>query len=354
MKNKFLLLVISISMLLILKDSFASVIDIIPTPAETIVLKLPNRDYVNWKEIAKTVNTKQRSVDFIPKEQLNQNYSELIRLQYYDFSNRKDASNITIDSILDRIQETVVSGYSGSKIDWKILEKNKNDIMYEWVLYDSRNIPTQHEIVRIFFKNEGFHAVEFTHKNSELPPDERNQWISLLKNSVSIISYAEANNIHDSLSLTSNIKQFLNLGQAFQNWIVLEKHLLSDGGSHMNYIHPPKANSNRITDCLKVVSRPNVNFLSIDQLFEKNKKETQKESKEEVKFHILNKKPNEIVYAFSYPMDEFQYSEIVRIFISNNVSHSVSYLGPLPENMKHEENFQLWQKKLETIQVQLP
>ncbi len=164
-------------------------------------------------------------------------------------------------------------------------------------------------------------------------------------------SHASDATTPDSVSLTAIIKDSLNLGPAFQSWIAVDSQEYSNGSFQVTYIHPPRGNSKRVTEILKVFSTPNLDESSIDKFFEKKKKDIQKESIEEVKFHILKKSPKEIIYAFSYPMDESQYTEIVRTFVSGNKYHSASYLGPLPENIKQEENFQLWKEKLESMQI---
>ncbi len=202
MKNKFLIFIASISTI-INSSTYSAEYDY---PSETIILHLPNQDENTWKEITHYVTKTERIIESIPLFQTIETWSELICIQYADISTKDIKVRNNIKIILNLIKNEILLSYPNTKVTWRIIENNKKDAIYEWILHaPHNNIPPQHEISRAFLTKTGFHRVAFTRKNNEMNAEERDKWIQLLKEKSSLVSFPKA--IHSNgLSMANNLK----------------------------------------------------------------------------------------------------------------------------------------------------
>ena len=201
MRLNFLVLLTIVSILFFQDIAFS---DVSKEPLKTAIIYLPIENS-DWKEIARRVNENEGFVERIPIDQTTTNWTELIGIQYLDVKHW-DMENI--EYIMEAIEAQTISDYPGNKVTWNIIEKNKDDIIYEWILHKPyKNIPNQHEVARAFLINGIFHRVGFTRKNAEMSANERNTWIKLLKKS-SVIPFEEAANSNGfSLAKRKEIKK---------------------------------------------------------------------------------------------------------------------------------------------------
>ncbi len=318
-------------------------------PTETIVLKLPKGSLANWKEISRCVNEQKGSVECIPLNQQSHNWSEMICIQLYGRSGFDQKKSIPLENILDSIREENLSAHPSKKITWKVIEKNKNDIIYECISHEPCKGITEHEIAHIFLSEKNLHRIGFTRRNNEMSSDEREEKIKLLRESVSIVSLEEAATISDGLSLAD--KNHSDLGPAFYDWVVSYAYMLDHGSTLV--CHIPKSQASYITEFMQTLVMPNWDASSIDQLFEAEKNTEQRKSIEKIDFQVIKKTPNEIIYCYSYPQDDLQLkvNAVTRSFISDQEGYcSIRYKHALPEWMKKEEILQ-WKEKLEALRI---
>jgi hypothetical protein len=162
-------------------------------PSKTPILKLPGSDYAQWKEISRHVNSNDGLVERIPFNQTPANWSELICIQFIDLSKQPDLIDCGISGVVDFIRRATVAAYPGNQVFWNVIQVNKNDIIYEWILPKPyKKIAAQHEIARGFLTQRGFHRVGFTRKNGKMTDRERATWIKLLQENTSVIPFKEA------------------------------------------------------------------------------------------------------------------------------------------------------------------
>jgi hypothetical protein len=161
-------------------------------PPETAIFKLPNNDYCKWVEITRLVNEHEGIIERIPSDQTLENWTSLISIQYMALPSDNKLPPEALEEIVDLIRKVSTSKYPSNMVTWNIIEKNKNDIIYEWILSEPyKNIPPQHEITRAFITKRGFHRVGIARKNMKMSQEERGYWVKQLKES-SVKSYAEA------------------------------------------------------------------------------------------------------------------------------------------------------------------
>ena len=349
MRKKLSILVVIVFVLFTQEAAYA--LSSIDRPSETVVLKLPGYSHLNWKDITHAITKKMGLIERIPCNQTSETWSELICIQYRDRSDWDRGQINCIENIMDRVQEEAFSTYPRNKSTWRIIEKNKNDILYEWILHKQHNgVPPQHEVARAFLTETGFHSVAFTRKSAEMSPDERGKWIKLLKESASVVSFKEAGDIPDGISMVDWLKDSLDLGPVFKRWRVTNTSAIDSGWTMVCRV-PISQTEAYITECLEEVTAPILNATSsIDQLFEMEKENAQKRSPKKVEFHILEKSSTEVIYSYSYPQDNLQVTAVARSFISNQAYYFIVYKRGLKEEIKKEDILK-WKKLLEMIKI---
>jgi hypothetical protein len=163
---------------------------------KTLILKLENPEDFKWKEISRKIDEEEGLREFIPTDQNIETWSQLICVQYITLWPEVSETEDPLGAVVDTIRKTTLAAYSGNRVSWNIIEKNKNDIVYEWILHEPfRNIPAQHEIVRAFRTKNRFYRIGVTRKYSEMNNEERENWIKFFKKSVSLVSHNEAGRI---------------------------------------------------------------------------------------------------------------------------------------------------------------
>lgn len=345
MKIKFLVFILSI--FITFNHGIASAIELRdPSPLETARLKLPCSSASNWKEINRLVNKQEGMIENIPLNQTPQNWSELICIQYMDISSI--TTKHSFENILASLRETTLSSYPGNQVTWRIIEKNKDPVIYEWILHKSyKDIPPQHEIVRAFITDKAFHRVGFTRKNEMMNPDEREMWIKLLKENASVVPFQEGTN-SDCLSLADKFKDSLTIGDYFHDWEIIGTFIAENGYTRVRRI--PPSETGYVTECIEVVTMPNVKALPIDLFFQTEIDLINGRTHMKVKFHVLQKSTSEVIYVYSHPKDHLQLNAVVRTFITDRGYYSISYKRGLAGQMQKEEILK-WKEKLQAIQV---
>lgn len=171
-------------------------------PSQAILLKLPNNSYENWQELDHHITKSGEVIELIPKDKTSDNWSEIIVLQFLNSLPRE-----TIGEAVEIIRLDTFNSYPHSKVVWKVIEKNKNDMIYECKLQKPyKEIGIQHQITRAFLTESGLHLVGFARRHAFMGSDERKKWLKILKEMTSIVSYDEATNSTDALSIAKNSK----------------------------------------------------------------------------------------------------------------------------------------------------
>jgi len=330
-------------------------LSIIEFPKETAILSLPDRKAEKWKEISYYISKEKGLVERIPMNQTVENWSELIRVQFFDRSQWKkglyQASFFSIPNVLERLRDATLERYPGSKVSWRIIERNKKDAIYEWILHKPHeDIPAQHEIARIFLTKTGLHSVGFTHKSSEMSADKKRKWVKLLQQSASVVPYKEAFYSED-LSLTDRLLPLLDLASPFESWRMDTSYALNNGTRLICCTPQPKEQTH-ITESIEIFTLPLCNGVeSIDEWMEFEKKKARKETSKQIEFQILKQSPKEIIYTYNHPKDRVQLNAVVRVFFSDRGYYSISYKHEFSGKMQSQE-IAHWQHRLESIKLQ--
>lgn len=319
---------------------------------ETLVFDFPKESSKEWKEISRLHTVTERAYEYIPIDQQEGNWSELIAVHYFDrFSINKKAAN-SIDGFMEVYREQLAKSYPGNEVTFRIIEKNESDAIYEWILHKRYNsIRPQHEIVRAFLTKTGFHRIGVTHQDHEMSSVERGKWIKFLKEDVSIKTKQEVENTKCSSSKSENLVP-LDLGPEFKDWKLINSS--SDLGCITNIRVPPWLQEIHYAgEFLDVIFNPNAQSIPLEQLFKIEQKAIKTTGASKADFNIVKKSPKEIVYHYVclFPKNKLIITGVCRSIVTEKGYFHMHYKRGLPFQPPKEEMLQ-WQERLEKIQVQ--
>lgn len=319
-------------------------------PKETIILNLPNCKVSDWKEVSRLLVKEAGLIERIPKNQTVDNWNELIAIQYFT---NIEKSPFSLNTIIDTLKKTTINAYPGSQVTWRLIEKNKSDFTYEWILHTPyKDIPIQHEIARGFLIENKYHRIGYTRRYKEMDQTEKNTWLKALKESVAVETMEKAKDL-PGLSLVERFKNSIVLGNAFKDWSISNKYESANGYTLAIWVPASQKGSSFITECLEILTYPMIKATSITQLVEMETEKIRKSEGKAAQLSILKQTPNEIIYSYTQPKNGLQLTAVVRTFISEcgNGRYSITYKQGLPEKTLSKDEIEKWQKTLESIKV---
>ncbi|MBX9744390.1 MAG: hypothetical protein K2X08_04170 [Chlamydiales bacterium] len=319
-------------------------------PSEIAVLTLPEQENGQWKEISRYVTKKKGLVERIPVDQSVKNWKNLICVQFYDRSVFDKKGKKSIEDVIESIRASTISSYPGNKVTWKVLEKNKDALIYEWILHEAyEHVSPQHEVTLAILTKTGFHRIGYTQKNAELTPEERLKWINRLKDSYSIMSVDEVKHMKNGLSIVNRFRESLDLGETFNGWKSVD-YVMLDNGMTMETFIPSSQKKPLITESFDVLTMPGVVGLTVGEYFESEQETLRKSLSKKIKFDVLKKTANELIYSYSYSDAGLRFTIVSRAIITDLGFYSLYYKSGLKKDLNKEEILQ-WKEALEAAQV---
>jgi hypothetical protein len=279
---------------------------------------------------------------------------EKLGLEFIDKSLIFSQSTMSIDKAIDNIRKNFIQTHQSEKITLNIIEKNQSDCIYETIVSQpSQDIASDYQLTRAFLTDKGLHQISVIHPQTKMNAKERERWIALFRESVSIVNADKAEYATRGLSINNRFINSVDLGAYFADWKSFTDDEKKDGSRLLIKV-PPEQQANAQKASLYVAIIPNQTSIDICSLFEMDKKSTEQEAGKEIKFHILSKSPSEIIYRYVYPTgkDNFHVDRIVRNFISESGFCSVCYDLEHQGKLDEQEILQ-WKERLEAIKIKL-
>lgn len=185
---------------------------------ETVVLEFPENE-CKWREVSRFVSKDLCTVERIPENQEVNDWIDLIDIHFYKNDGKKRRN---IEKILKSFHQVALDRYSQKKLTWKVLQKDKNTALYEWILHSYHNgIAPQHVIARVFVTGDGIHTISYDHQYTPLDQKERDKWVASFQK-IQI----------QKLSQVKNSDQFMSLlPRKFsqEELVILENDLAPEG-----------------------------------------------------------------------------------------------------------------------------
>jgi len=336
-------------------------------PKETVLLELPEKGEMNWKEIKRVMNERKVRIEMIPLDQRPGKWSELIGIQFFDRSVWDQKQANTVEAMVERLKTGIITSFRGKQITWNIIDKNEDDILYEWyVTKPNKNDRPEHEIVRAFLTDAGFHKVGFTQIKKKLTPEQREKWIKLLRENVSVVPWKKAEE-SVSLSLVDQTGYSIDLGLEFKEWYPVGSYVNEFG--YTNAAYCPKKHFKeafvkevqsgatemavplKLTECLEVVTSSLAGTFNLKKSYQREKNIVQGKTIKRVQFEVLEKSPEEMIFTYVQPIENDLFlNGMVRIFNTEHGYYSIGYKHAMEGKMSKDEIMQ-WKDRLKTIQV---
>lgn len=313
---------------------------------ETLVFELSKVDSRKWKEITHQQNVAEKIYEYIPFDQKEGNWSELISVQYFDKFSVNRKAICSVEGFIESYGQQLAKTYPANILTYKIIKKNESDVIYEWILHKTYlNIRPQHEVARAFLTKRGFHRIGVTYQDREMSVAERDKWIKFLKDNVSI--KPEIEKVAKSVDHVP-----IELGPEFEGWKLIRYPL---GDVHFMEIRVPPwlQNGDYINECLEVSFHLNAQ-IPIDEAFKIGKNAIEERSSGcKGDFNIVKKSLNEIVYHYTcpFPKDKLLITGVCRSIVTKKGYFYIHYKRGLPFQPPKEEMIE-WQRRLEKIQIQ--
>lgn len=138
------------------------------TYAEKPVLHFDNR---NWEVGYEAANEQQSIAEYVLKGETVHSWTELFSLQTFF-----GLQQITTPK---KFMEEMKNNMKPS-LQWNMLRKEENDVLYEWKVTNDPEVEDQHEIARIISGKEAIYSIRYTTKKIPVSRKVRKEWIDLL------------------------------------------------------------------------------------------------------------------------------------------------------------------------------
>lgn len=152
----------------------------------------------SWKILSRVADQNQESIEIIPSDQTEENWSEHIYMGFYDKSviegDELDVLELSNKSLAREIQQK----YPQNRFTLNIIEKNSRELLFEAFMSKQTGprvyygkIQPSHQITRAIQTENGFSLITYVKKNKKLSSSDRERWIGLLRKIDSIGSFKE-------------------------------------------------------------------------------------------------------------------------------------------------------------------
>lgn len=129
-------------------------------------------DERDWQVGYEASNEQQAIVEYVLKGETVHNWSELVTLQTYFGLQKITTPEVFVMSMKKNMKPS---------LQWNIISKSDNDILYEWNVMNDPEMANQHEIARGILGKKAIYFIRYTTKKPPIPLEKRNEWIDLLK-----------------------------------------------------------------------------------------------------------------------------------------------------------------------------
>ncbi len=153
-----------------------AVIGSLSLPAYAIDGVIFKFDQRNWKIGYQTSNARVSIVEYVLPGETVQTWTELITIQQFlDLP-----AKITPASLFQQMKTSMQQRCR--QVDWKIIRKSKNAVLYQWRAIGCANIKDQHEIAKLQRNRNGLYRFAYVSKKVPLSREQYSLWRRLLGN----------------------------------------------------------------------------------------------------------------------------------------------------------------------------
>lgn len=146
------------------------------------MLVLPDKMQQNWKCITHSKDQKQELIEYIPVEQDVLDLSDLVTIMLVDVTEWRKIGLSTAEDFFEHLKETQAKNNPFDRTEWTLVEKNENELMYEylWLGPPYLDLPLEHEVVIIVLRDNTFYRLAYTHKHERMSASDKEKWTSVI------------------------------------------------------------------------------------------------------------------------------------------------------------------------------
>ena len=153
-----------------------------------IQLDLPTDNKNQWKIGYEAAAGGAAIVEFVANGENVENWTQLLTVQYFSSQSLGDVP-ISPQDFAEEIR--LISEQKFENIEWNVIKKSPNDIVYEWILPKGfEENPPQDEIVKILKTPKGLFRIAYTKKVASLTPEEKTRWIEFISQATPVLKQA--------------------------------------------------------------------------------------------------------------------------------------------------------------------
>lgn len=314
-------------------------------PEKTPIIKTASDPYNDWKELTYSISFDNHMMEFIPKDQDVTNWTKLICIQ----QNKRSAAQRkeSLENFLKRVKKELEVSSKPDQLHWNPLLESKNDIMYEWILYSSKNKTVlEHEISRHIFTKNHHYKIGYVQRNEKINEETKQKWIKILKDSVEIVNLEKAKK-SIGFTLAKSEKLEIDLGSAFRNWIKTLHRTLIIKSSQNTFLPIAIDDKNIIFQILEVKTIPDseIHKFDLESLREEKTKVYKLNNTDQT---ILKKSQEQLIYAFTRPAEEHTQFTITNLFIKKDICYDLT-LNMIMREKPSEKEIVKWKTVMEEI-----
>lgn len=135
---------------------------------EMVIVKT---DSSKWAVAHHQVSRTNDNLELTLKHEKIQNWSELFSKQRFPMLSRSKA---TVEGMVDSMHRNLKA--ADPNVDFQIISKSDDSILYHWRTNDTKENPAQHEIAKIIKGKKDFYRVAYVKKTTKLSDEEFAKW----------------------------------------------------------------------------------------------------------------------------------------------------------------------------------
>jgi hypothetical protein len=116
-------------------------------------------------------------VEYLPAEEQVDSWRHMLTIQFLEGERRSP------ETVVAELEEA--AGRHGGTLEWKVLERDANSVLYEWSLLDCprKGAPYQDqcELARLLRGNDGLHRVAYTERARSMDRAKREHYLGVFR-----------------------------------------------------------------------------------------------------------------------------------------------------------------------------
>lgn len=256
-------------------------------------------------------------IEKIPVGETPETASRILSIHYIPLTGNSHKSEGFFSKTVDQLKATAFASYPGAPVQWRLIEKNAKDCLYQWSLdQDFGGIPRREEIIRVFLVGDALQMVSFISLKQNHTAKQREECLEVLRNRITFVDQDRAeeegfsimpvvnspNQRNENVVIRSSAPKekvrLADLGKAFSSWVLSDSQE-KDTGLKIESWAPTQHDRMEFLSISKFAERFDKSKLE-EIVLKVGKPKVEGKRNANLVFNILEKTPDCIKYHYSY------------------------------------------------------